>query len=242
MGCHTSQDRQLAKRLRKQQMASRSQVVKDELADTVDNTDGMVDGYGNTTPVPITDSQPPEFADDDDTQEMVNIGMDESEFAGVNTDDARDERTRAALDPPQGNWLKSDKFEFSFEFRTEDRMPGDIKPNGRTILKFSGNPDARTVNGVEYAPRFFITMSPDYRASDREPQKPDLTHQLFLRAKDLFISVKQRKHKDIAELCQFLRMEEYVVRAAKGDDNLYVVGLKSKDSLRGKSRDSLYSK
>ena len=212
-------------------MASRSQVAKDEFVEDVD---------GNSV-TNTEDSGPPEFATDeaDDTTPWAayNIGISEEEFAGVNTDDARDERTRATLDPPQGDWLKTDKFDFSYEFRTDDRMPGDIKPNGRTILKFAGNPDPRTVNGIEYAPRFFINISPDFRASERDMKKPDLTHQLWLRAKDLFMSVSQRKHKDIAELCKFLQVEEYIVRAAKSQsgDNLYVVGLKNKDSLRGRT-------
>lgn len=205
-------------------MASRAHanVTKDEfLDDDLPTTEGA-------------DDQPPEFTgDDDDT--TPNVGISEEEFAGVNTDDARDEQTRATLDPPQGDWLKTEKFNFSYEFRAEDSMPGDIKPNGRTLLKFAGNPDPRTVNGIEYAPRLFLTISPDFRAKQADPRQADLTHQLWIRAKDLFVSVKQRKHKDIAELCKFLQNEEYVIRAAKGTDNLYVVGLKSKETLRGRS-------
>jgi len=216
-------------------MAARSQVqvAKDEFVDDADGINAIVDVNGNTN---TEDSGPPEFATDEADDNTPNVGISEEEFAGINTDDSRDERTRATLDPPQGDWLKTDKFDFSYEFKTDDRMPGDIKPNGRTILKFAGNPDARTVDGIEHAPRFFINISPDFRSSERDPKKPDLTHQLWLRAKDLFMSVTQRKHKDIAELCKFLQVEEYIVRAAKSQsgDNLYVVGLKNKETLRGR--------
>ena len=229
------QDRQLAKQIREQHMASRSQVAKDEFVD--DGTKDVFIGDDINRAHPLEDSGPPEFATDEADDTTPNVGISESEFEGINTDDARDERTRATLDPPQGDWLKTDKFDFSYEFRPDDKMPGDIKPNGRTILKFAGNPDPRTVNGIEYTPRFFINISPDFRASERDAKKPDLTHQLWLRAKDLFMSVRQCKHKDIAELCKFLQVEEYIVRAAKSQsgDNLYVVGLKNKESLRGRA-------
>lgn len=210
-------------------MASRSQVAKDEFVDDID-----VDG--NVTH-PTEDSGPPEFATDEADDTTPNVGISESEFEGINTDEARDERTRATLDPPQGDWLKTERFDFSYEYKADDSMPGDIKPNGRAILKFAGNPDPRTVNGIEYAPRFFINMSPDFRPSDIDVKKADLTHQLYIRAKELFISVKMRKQKDITELCKFLQTEEYVIRMAKskGGGNLYAVGLKNKDSLRGRA-------
>ena len=212
-------------------MASRAQVqVDDKLRVHVDDVD-TVNGTGNTD-----DSGPPEFATDEDDDTTPNVGISEDEFAGINTDEARDERTRATLDAPQGDWLKTNRFEFSYEFRVEDKMDGDIKPQGRTILRLVGNPDPRTVNGIEYAPRFFINISPDFRGSQNDPKKADLSHQLWLRAKDLFMSVRQKKHKDIAELCKFLQTEEYIIRAAKGQggDNLYVVGLKNKETLRGR--------
>ena len=205
-------------------MASRTNAKVEEFVDTVLDV--------NVSPDVTNHSAIPEFDDGDDVPQHNAVGLSEDDFAGIVTDDARDEKNRATLDPPQGDWLKTEKFEFSSVFMEDDSMPGDLYPAGRLILKFAGYPDVRIANGVDYKPRFFLNLSPDVRYKDKEL---DLTHKLFLRAKDLFLADKQRKYKDIAELIKFLRFEEYIIRMAKGTDSLYCVGLKSKDTLKGRT-------
>jgi hypothetical protein len=146
-------------------------------------------------------------------------------------DDERDEAELAKLNPPTGDWMKSDTWELSQNTYTDNNAPGDIDPAGRTVFVITGKPEPRTANGMEYQPTLRIRISPDKRYKQDEPTKVDGLYKLFLEAKELYLAMKGEKVRKMGQLLKMLCEDSYVARTMKGDNNP-VVQLKLKTQMR----------
>jgi len=130
-------------------------------------------------------------------------GMSLEELDEKGMDEARDERLRAAIDPPAGDWFKSGRCEFEKRVYSNDNAPDDVDPAGRTIFSFTVEVESRTVGEHVYTPKLFLRCSPDARFKADDPTKIDMATKLWLRAKDLYFAVKEERP-TIRKLVYFL--------------------------------------
>jgi hypothetical protein len=188
-------------------------------------------------PMPVIDNHddfgtPDEFMpkDDDGADSNVNANNDSlslDDLANVAFNEAQDEAEYSKLNPPIGDWIKDDRFQFKKSVNLEDSMPNDID-HGRTYLSFSGKPAPRAANGMEYQPVLFLRISPDLRYKKDDPGKIDSAYKLCLRAKEAYLTSKGEKCKNLAQMVSFLVEDEYVLRTMNGDNGPLVVDIKAK--------------
>ena len=156
-------------------------------------------------------------------EEGQALTLDQLDSLGFN--DERDQEELNKLFPPAGNWNKEDTFQFRIVNYDNDIQVGDLSDKGRTIYSFSGKPEPRELNGVEYQPVLFFRMSPDIRYKEDDPTKIDHTYRMFLRAKELFLSIKEYKPKTQRELVEMLVEDRYVIRTMNGDSGPFVLDI-----------------
>lgn len=157
------------------------------------------------------------------------MSLDELDAKGMN--EARDEELRAAMDPPAGDWIKSARCEWEKRVYANDHAPDDVDPAGRTIFSYQVEVESRTMGQHVYTPKLFLRVSPDARFKQDEPEKVDMATKLWLRAKDMFLAIKEEKP-TIRTLVMFLAQEEYIIRTMKGDNSPVVVDVKRKVERR----------
>lgn len=165
-----------------------------------------------------------------------NIGLSLDELNDTAFDNERDEKERAKLDPPAGDWQKSERWVVTASVYTADSMPGDTRPEGRTTYTVQGKPDTITLNSLEYCPGLFFRLSPDPRNKMDDPSKRDNSYKLFLKAKDAYLSLKGERCPSEKALINFLRDADYVVRTMKGENGPVVVDIKGKRFAAGSRR------
>ena len=205
------------KQIRESKMASRSNVSKFDVGD---------DDEGDESVPPI----PTQFTADDRSSSSISI----DDLNSIGFNDARDEAERARLDPPTGDWIKDDRWKFELRRNEQDSELGDIDPLGRTMLTFTGKCVSRDANGITYDPMMFLRVSPDARYKVEEPEKADMAYRLFLKAKDLYLTLKGEKIRSVAQMRDMLAEDEYVVRTMKGDNGLVIVDIKPKQKERSR--------
>lgn len=167
------------------------------------------------------------------TSSSAGMSLEELDERGF--DEARDERIRAAMDPPSGDWFKIGRWEWEKRNYTNDTMPDDIDPAGRTFFQFTGEVESRTMGEHTYTPKLFLRISPDVRFKVDKPEEIDIAHKLWLRAKDLYLKVKLEKP-TIRKLVMFLAEDDYIVRTMKGDSSPITVDVRQKVERRQASR------
>lgn len=152
------------------------------------------------------------------------MSLEELDEKGMN--ETRDEELRAALDPPAGDWLKTERVE-KWEKRVyaNDNAPDDLDPAGRTIFSYEVKVMSRTMGQHTYTPKLFLRVSPDARFKADKPEEVDMATKLWLRAKDLYFAVKEERP-TIRKLVYFLAEDDYTLRTMKGDSNPVVVDVK----------------
>lgn len=190
----------------------------------------------------LIDDLPDEINDEDSHASTTSNGSGYSYSAGlsleeldaIGIDEERDERERAKIDPPSGNWEKEAKFTYEKRVNTNDRGQGDIDPAGRTMLNFYGKPVSREVNNIVYEPTLFIRLSPDLRYKADKPTEHDQAYKLWLAAKDLFLSMYARRPK-ISEIVKMMEQDHYIIRTMKGDSGPITVGIQDADQERIRS-------
>ena len=153
------------------------------------------------------------------------LSLDDLDSVGFNNEE--EELQRAKLNPPAGDWLKIDKFDFRITQVADDCQPGDINPTGRTLYLFSGKPESRAANGIDYEPMLFIRMSPDLR-NKQDKDEIDNAYKLFLKGKDIFLSVHDEMPSSHRQLVEALEEEEYLIRTLNGDSGPFVIDIKPK--------------
>lgn len=200
--------RKHAKELRDTQMATRSNVT----TETPDDDD-----------IPEI---PPAFDGSNGSSDTLNEGLTLEELNERGFNDAQDEEELKKLNPPTGDWIKDDRWVVAKRTNTEDSSEGDLDTQGRTIFTFQGKPQARTANGLEYQPTFFLRVSPDRRFKADKPQEVDMAYKLFLKTKELYISSKGEKPKNIGQLVKMLIEDSYIVRSMNGDSGAIAVDIK----------------
>jgi hypothetical protein len=153
---------------------------------------------------------------------------------GLGFNKEQDELDRKKLNPPRGDYEKEGPFRFEARIFDGDCAMGDINPQGRTVYNFSGTPKTLVVNGMEYKPTLFISMSPDVRHQERDPSKVDNKRKLFVQAKDLFLALHGREAANHAELVVMLMEDPYVINTMvrTDDGGLQVVNIKKKVQRR----------
>jgi len=161
------------------------------------------------------------------------MSLDELDEKGIN--EKRDERLRAAMDPPSGDWFKSDNARAEWEKRvySNDHSPDDIDPAGRTFFSFTVEVETRTVGEHNYNPKLFLRISPDVRFKADKPEEIDIAHKLWLRSKDLYLAVAKERP-TIRKLITFLSEGEYILRTMKGDNSPIVVDVRQRVERRGR--------
>lgn len=151
----------------------------------------------------------------------------------VTFDDSRDEIERAKLYPPPGDWVKSDRWQFRQARYEGDCQPGDINPVGRTMYIFFGKPEVRLDKDRNpHEPILSIRMSPDRRYKQDDPNKVDFAYQMYLKAKDVFLTIKGTKCRKPPELVPFMCDESYLVRTMTGDNGPFVLEVKASREQR----------
>lgn len=154
------------------------------------------------------------------------------DFDQISFDDAQVETERRRLIAPSGDWLKQQVWSFSADKNvkvdTEDRVPGDINPLGRTSFFFYGYPETRTSKeGHDFTPFLRFQFSPDKREDKKKENQVDYKYKMFIFARDAYISTCERKPK-LGELLRFLAEEEYIINTFNGDDGPIVSKIKAK--------------
>jgi hypothetical protein len=210
-------------------MANRNNVTTNVPSEDNDDIDNIPDEMDDSRNRPSMSNA----ATNGNTSSAEGMSLDDLDAKGFN--EARDEQLRAAMDPPAGDWFKSTRAEWEKRVYVNDTMPDDLDPAGRTFFNFTVEVDSRTVGEHTYTPKLFLRMSPDARFKMDEPEKIDMAHKLWLRAKDLYLSVKEEKP-TIRKLIMFLSEDDYILRTMKGDNSPVVVDVKRKVERRQTSR------
>lgn len=190
-----------------------------------------------TKPEPTKEefTMPEEFNEDDvviqsnssiATVEPVGLTLDQLNQIGFNNQ--QDESEYAKLNPPVGDWIKEDRWQFSTRLNTNDSSPKDINSSGRTTLNFMGKPESRQANGLEYQPMLFLRISPDIRYKQDKPTEVDMAYKLFLRAKEIYLQANSQKPSNIGQLVNMLCEDSFVLRTMNGDNGPLVVDIKVK--------------
>ena len=174
----------------------------------------------------------PDIPDEIQADEEQPIGLTADQLNEQGFNDEQDEAEVRKLNPPTGDWFKEDTFEYVKRVNTEDQMTGDIDHSGRTLMTFTGRPEPRTANGIDYQPMFFIRISPDRRYKQDKPQEVDLAYKLFLKAKELYLALYAEKPRNLGQLKDMLCEASYVVRSMNGDNGAIAVDIKPKRQQR----------
>lgn len=174
------------------------------------------------------DDQPPDEIRPDEEVKPVNSlnDLDDQEM-----NNERDEAVRSKLFPPSGDWTKEDIWSEEDHFRMvhldQDKQPGDVSTKGRRIYVIYGKMKPRVDrDGNEFEYLANIRISPDLRYKEDDTSKVDILHKLWLRAKDIYIAIKEEKPKSHKELIIFLLDEKYLVNTLRGDGEPFVWDLK----------------
>lgn len=180
----------------------------------------------------VTTDEIPEMPDEihADADQGAGLTADQLNEQGFN--DEQDEAELKKLNPPTGDWLKENTFDYVKRVNLEDQMVGDIDPSGRTFMTFTGKPEPRTANGIEYQPMFFVRISPDRRYKQDKPQEVDMAHKLYLKAKELYLSLHAEKPRNFGQLITMLCEDNYVIRSMNGDNGAIAVDIKPKRQQR----------
>ena len=181
-----------------------------------------------------TQAKPPKFNTDDtpDTPDEIyadveqGTGLSIEELNAMPLDQAQHEADYKTMNPPTGDWFKEDLWVVTKRVNVEDRMPGDKDKSGRTYYTFSGYPEPRVANGIEYKPMLFLRVSPDRRFKQDKPQEFDMTYKLWARAVELYLSNKGEIARSVGDVCGLLEDDQYTVRSTNGDSGPFIVDIK----------------
>lgn len=184
-------------------------------------------------------TMPEEFNEDDITSRgnshiatVEHVGLTLDQLNNIGFNNQQDEAEYAKLNPPVGDWVKEDRWQFSTRLNSNDDSPNDINSSGRTTLNFMGKPESRQANGLEYQPMLFLRISPDRRYKQDKPTEVDMAYKLFLRAKELYLQLNSETPKNIGQLVNMLCEDSFVLRTMNGDNGPVVVDIKAKRQQR----------
>lgn len=173
-----------------------------------------------------------DFPEDDEFPESQTSSAQSSHEALNGLKFNREATTQAfrQQNPPQGDWLKREVWECKVSTVEKDSQPGDLDPKGRTILTFTGSPVERIEEGEIYKPTFRLRVSPDRRY--KEDGSDDTPFKLWSTAvEQLYVSIYGRVTDDVGDIARMLMEDEYVIGTYKGDSDLMINRLKTKDKF-----------
>jgi hypothetical protein len=170
----------------------------------------------------------------EETPQTESYALTLDQLMSVSTDEEREESDHHKLNPPAGDWVKSQAWEFDpakhLVVRTDDSMKGDINPNGRTFFNLFGEVDTRTDReGFDHTPKLFLRVSPDRRYKEDKPDDYDSAYKRYLEAIDLYMNIHGEKPENPGKAGKVLMMlieSSYTLRTMQGDNGLVVTGLK----------------
>ncbi len=164
-------------------------------------------------------------------------GMGLNKLKGLGFNNARDEQVRKMLNPPAGDWVKSERWKTQVVVYNGDCMPDDVDADGRTMLIFSGNLDSRTVDGIDYNIKGTIRISPDLRYKEDKPNEVDMAHKLFNRAKEnLYLALHDERPTSFEQLIAMFEADRFVIRMMQGDNGHIAVDIKDPKATQWKRR------
>lgn len=198
-----------------------------------DDTDFAQDATTTTN-----DDYPEEFQNDDTTPQgatdtTTSPGLSDDELDDFVPNDERDERERKKFITPQGDWVKTDKFKLTKVVKQDDSEPGDVNPDGRTFYNLSGKPQTRLIDGIDWEPTLFYSMSPDFRVDQyRDNGQGDKPYKMWCQARDLYIAIYGRKAKSAKEVLLMCIHDEYTIKTGNYDGRPNVQFLKKRQTNR----------
>lgn len=163
-------------------------------------------------------------------------GMGIDKLGALTFDEDRDEHTRKMLNPPAGDWVKSERWKMTEVVYSGDCMPGDVNSDGRTVLIFSGELEPRVVGDIEYSIKCSLRVSPDLRYKADKPSEVDMAHRLFIKAKDLYIALHDERPRSMAQLISMFEEDRYIVRTMNGDNGPLGLDIKDPKTVQRRSR------
>lgn len=178
-----------------------------------DDIDDIPDGLDDEGAVPrsVPQTNAPSTASGMGLDKLGSLGFDEE----------RDESVRKALNPPRGDWMKSERWKKTEIVYSGDCMPGDVNSDGRTVVMFSGELDARIVGDTEYDHvKCVIKWSPDVRYKPEQPNVPDLASKIFNRSKDLYTEIHNARPQNLQQLMDMLTEDKYIVNVFNTDSGM----------------------
>lgn len=179
----------------------------------------------DTDKVSNTDDIPDEFSTDDST----SSGLSTEDLNKTIFNDKQYDDDYKKMNPPTGDWNKEDRWEtFKLVINTEDSMPGDINPAGRTFYSIAGRPESRTVDGIEHTPMLFFRGSPDRRFHHVKTSEFDAAYKMFVRMREVYLSIHGERMRTPAQLKYMLEEDNYVLRTGNGDNGPMVYDIKVK--------------
>jgi hypothetical protein len=183
---------------------------------------------------PPTDDDPEEFTADvpvpaNGTSRGFNASLDE--LNSVTFDSSTRDQDYKQLNPPTGDWLKEERWDFDKEkgvyIKEGDCKPGDINPKGRVFISVSGVPKSRVVDNIEYQPVMQIRVSPDKRLKDEsDPKSMDMAYKLYLQSCEVYMAIHGKNLSKPSELVHFLTEDHFTIRSMNGDSGPLVTNIK----------------
>lgn len=144
-------------------------------------------------------------------------------FLDAVIDKTEHEELMHKLNPPKGDWVKEDEFERFVFIVKGDCQKGDVNPEGRTKIVFSGYPHARIdQDNNEHQPLLKFYISPDVRYSTSNPNKLDKATELYQRAIEMYTSKHGEMPKTRRDLLLMLELDTYVINTWNADTGLQV--------------------
>lgn len=167
-------------------------------------------------------------SDEYNDSESTGLSIDELNAKGFDNEE-RDAENYKRMNPPAGDWVKKSHWTYEKFVISDDRQPGDVDPAGRTILSFTGKPETRIVDGIDYEPMIRLRISPDLRTKENERTgevENTLDHKLYLFVKfELYVAMKGEKPRSIGDIARFLEYDEFGFRTMKGTDSPVILEL-----------------
>lgn len=188
----------------------------------------------------LDNSSVDEFPEEFTSNSSATLALDESSLDDFDLGQfkERDSHEYQKDNPPGGTWVKEDEWSYKIFVNEQDSRKGDINPQGRTLLIFTGRPKVRVVNNIDYDPILSFRISPDLRYKDpedadgREDQK-DLASRLWTMAKEkMYLEMKGAMPQKLRDITDMLRYDEYEVRSMKGDNGPVVLEVRTKQQQR----------
>jgi hypothetical protein len=167
----------------------------------------------------MIDELPPAFDEDGRHTTSNSDSLTTAQITGASFNRSQRAEDHKLMSAPDGDYIKTERWLESFKRTSyDDREPGDVYPDGRSVYTISGKPEPRVVNGVTYQPTLFVRCSPDRRMHRDRPGEFDFNYKMYDRICEVFLTVMGRELENETDLQQFLEEGQYTINTLVGRD------------------------